>query len=623
MKKAIYINTLFLLAASLVFTACNKGFLDTQSQNRFPADVTWSDGNLAQAFINGLYAGLYEGGFQEEMLASLTDEAIFTHAGRGINTVNEGNLNPSNPGFMDAHTEWGNMYNIIRMTNLAVEGLATATFDNPALKQKLEGEARLLRAYYYHQLLRFYGGIPLITKSYKLNEDYSAARNTYAEVSDFIIKEADAAYTLLKDKQMQRGDVSALTALALKSRQLLYDASDLHDMPTAKAKSAVLAAYGKPELLGFVSGDRKARWTAARDAAKKVLDEAVAGYKTNLAAPVSFDQAKKNYLSIAMGGGSKHPDADPAITSTNESIFERTFSRDLDEGAQQHGLRQGPNGYNNWAGNTPIEELVDDYVMMDGTKFDWNNPAEKADPYVNREARFYICFLYDGAPWKPRGRTEDPANEIQTGSYTMNGTTIPGLDTRLGPIENWNGSFTGYYFRKFVDPDPNLRDNSGRQYIPWPFFRYTEAMFNYIEACIELGEDGEARTWLNKIRFRAGLPAVTESGDALRQRYRLEKRVEMVFEEQRYFDARRWMIAPQTLGRKTTYIQVRGVLKPGATAPSPYRKDKTKFDYTYTPVETNSLENRIWLDKMYYRPIRLDEIQKNKLLDGSQNPGYE
>jgi hypothetical protein len=156
--------------------------------------------------------------------------------------------------------------------------------------------------------------------------------------------------------------------------------------------------------------------------------------------------------------------------------------------------------------------------------------------------------------------------------------------------------------------------------VPWPYFRYTEALFNYVEANIELGQDAEARTWLNKIRFRAGMPAITESGDALRQRYRNERRIEMALEEQRLFDARRWMIAPTTLGRKTTFINVEGTLKAGATAPVPYRKDKTKFDYTYTPVVNNDLENRTWVDKMYYRPIDLGEIQRNSLL--VQNPGY-
>jgi hypothetical protein len=321
-----------------------------------------------------------------------------------------------------------------------------------------------------------------------------------------------------------------------------------------------------------------------------------------------------------MGGASKHPDADPAVLSTNELLFVRTFTPDRNEGAQQHGLRQGPNGYNNWSGNSPIQELVDDYEMMDGTRFSWNNPEQKINPYDNRDPRFYVSFLYDGAPWKPRGRAEDPANEIQTGTYFVGNTKIPGLDTRQGPIENWNGSFTGYYFRKFIDPDPDLRDNTGRQNVPWPFFRYTEAILNYVEASIELGQEAEARNWLNKIRFRAGMPAVNDAADALRQRYRNERRVEMAYEEQRLFDARRWMIAKETLGRKVMYIQIEGRLKPGATAPVPYRKDKSKFDYTYAPVENNDLENRTWLDKMYYRPITKVEVQKNSLLE--QNPGY-
>jgi hypothetical protein len=302
-------------------------------------------------------------------------------------------------------------------------------------------------------------------------------------------------------------------------------------------------------------------------------------------------------------------------------LFVRTFTLERVENGMRIGLQNGPNGYNNWAGNTPIQQLVDDYEMMDGTPFDWNNPAHKADPYVNRDPRFYASILYDGAPWKPRGRAEDPANEIQTGTYFGAGNTkIVGLDTRQGPIENWNGSFTGYYIRKFIDPDPTIRDNTSPQTVPWPFFRYTEAIFNYVEASIELGEDAEARDWLNKIRFRAGMPALTVAGEALKERFRNEKRIEMAYEEQRYHDARRWMIAPQVFGRKAQYITIVGTLKPGASAPTPYRKDKTKFDYTYTPIENNTLENRVWTDKMYYRPLTLAETQRNSGL--VQNPGF-
>ncbi len=619
MKKTHQLTMLTILLLGALLAGCKKDFLNTQPLDQISASETWKDPALAEAFVTGIYGALYEGGFDEQMLASISDEAIFTHAGRGINTINEGILNPSNTGWVNRHTNWNNMYNFIRTANIALESLPTATVDK-VLKDRLEGEARFLRAYMYHQLLRFYGGVPLITKPYNLGEDFTITRNTYAEVSAFILKEVDDASKLLTGKAKIRGRASDLAVLALKSRQLIYDASDLHDVPTAKAKSSVISAYATPALIGFLTGDRRARWQAAKDAAKAVLDAAGSGYKTNLGTPETADNGRKNYLSIALGGASKHPDADPGVASTNEQLFIRTFTLERPEGAQQHGLRQGPNGYNNWAGNTPIQELVDDYEMMDGTRFDWNNPTQKADPYVNRDPRFYASILFDGQGWKPRRRNEDPANEIQTGSYVLGANRQAGLDTRQGPIENWNGSFTGYYFRKFVDPDLNLRDNTDRQTVPWAYFRYTEALFNYAEACLELGEDGEARNWLNRIRFRAGMPALTESGDALRQRYRNERRIEMAFEEQRFFDVRRWMVAATTVGRKSTFMQIEGRLKAGETATIPYKKDKAKYTYTYTPVVNNDLENRTWLDKSYFRPITLSETQiNNKLV---QNPGY-
>ena len=620
--KTLKNNLIIALAIVLVFGSCKRDFLDTTPSSSIPSTLTWSDAPLSEAYVTGIYSGLGNGGFDEQMLAALSDEAVFTHAGRGINTINEGTLNPSNTGWVNNTYEWTNIYNTIRLANVALENLPKATFGNQTLQDRLSGEAHFLRAYYYQQLLRYYGGVPLVMKSYNLNEDYSLDRSSYDDCVKAILKDCDDAITLLSGKTMPKGRASKNAALALKSRVLLYAASDLHDMPTAKAKSSVISAFTKPEILGYVSGDRTARWQAAKDAAKAVLDAAGSGYKLNLVAPATLDEAKKNYMSIAMAGGSKSSLVDAAAAT--EVIFERSWSPDKDETGKYVGLNNGPNGYHNWAGNSPIQELVDDYEMMDGTRFDWSNPAQKADPYKNRDPRFYASILYDGAPWKPREKISgnvDPANQIQIGKYQVASGTVAGLDTRQSTIENWNGSWTGYYMRKFIDPNPDIVENTTRQLIPWPFFRYTEAVFNYAEACIELGQDLEARTWLNKIRFRAGMPALTESGDALRQRYRNERRIELAYEEQRYHDARRWMIAPQTLGRKLVYISVTGTLKPGATAPSPYRKDETLYNYTYLPVEDNSLENRQWLDKMYYRPITRDEINKNnKLLN---NPGYQ
>jgi hypothetical protein len=143
---------------------------------------------------------------------------------------------------------------------------------------------------------------------------------------------------------------------------------------------------------------------------------------------------------------------------------------------------------------------------------------------------------------------------------------------------------------------------------------------NYVEACIELGEEPEARTWLDKIRFRAGMPAVTESGAALMARYQNERRIELAYEEHRYHDARRWMIAPTTLGRPIQEIYIEATLKPGKTALSPYRHDKTVYNYTYAPQLNTENESRKWDDKMYYRPLTRNEVSRNAKL--VQNPGY-
>jgi hypothetical protein len=196
MKKITHITVFTFLLAVTLLTACKKDFLNTLPLDQVQASETWKDPALSEAFVNGIYAGLGEGGFtnsSEEMLASFSDEAIFTHAGRNINLVNQGTANPSNPGLVAGPTEWTVVYNNIRRANIALENLPLATFENAALKERLKGEAHFLRAYYYHQLLRFYGGAPLITKVYALGEDYTAARNTYEEISSFILKETDSA----------------------------------------------------------------------------------------------------------------------------------------------------------------------------------------------------------------------------------------------------------------------------------------------------------------------------------------------------------------------------------------------------------------------------------------------
>jgi len=622
-NRNTYIFTLILLV--LLGSGCKKDFLSVQPPTAIPAELVWKDPALAQAFVTEIYNGLSVGGFAEQMLSSVSDESLFTHPTRGIDLVNSSNINPTTLGWVDATWDYNQMYNRIRSCNITIERLTGTdnAITDQNIKDQLLGQAYFLRAYFYQQLLRFYGSVPIITKSYSLDDDFKVKRATYEECVNFILKDCEESFKLLTGKGMQKGQANSLAALALKSRVLLYAASDLHDIPAAKAKSAVISAYPTPEFLGYLSGDRNARWDSAQKAAKAVMD-AGTGYKMGLSAPVSEAEGRVNYKSIAMGGGSKAPGIDASAAS--ELIFARYF---IDRSDMRYGRANGPNGYHNWAGNTPVGLLVDDYEMADGTKFSWTNTAQKAMPYQNRDPRFYATILYDAAGWKPRDKVSggvDPANQIQTGEYDLKddkGNTIrlKGLDTRGSSIENWNGSWTGYYTHKFIDPDPNIVDASQPQFIPWPFFRYTEAVMNYIEASIELGQLSEAELWLNRIRFRSGMPAITGgSKEELKEIYRHERRIEMVYEEQRYHDTRRWMTAPVTLGRKTTYIKVSGTFKPGKTMSAPYHYDPAVYDYTYTPTTETAQEDRKWDDKIYFRPFTRDEINRNNLL--IQNPGY-
>ncbi len=610
MKKIVF------CLLSLVVFGCNDDFVNTKPLDQLGESTVWTDASLAEAFVSEIYAGFGNGGFDEQMNASLTDETIFTHPGRNITTITESRSNPANPGWINGTLSWGNMYLRIRACNLALSNLEAPKFTNPVLVDRMKGEVKFLRAYYYQQLIRYFGAVPIIDKPFTLNDsDFLSPRNTWEECVNFIVKNCDEAAALLDGKTTAAGRANKAAALALKARVLIYAASDLHDMPTAKSKSSVLSSYAKPELVGYVSGDRKARWEKARDAAKAVLDLPGFGYALNLTNPVSSADGTANYMnaSLAKNGGEK------------EILIGRYFINAKQEGGGRQGLFNGPNGYHNWAGNTPIQLMIDDYEMMDGSKFDWNKTEHASAPYTDRDPRFYASILYEGARWKPRTSdvaSKDPVNQIQTGQYILaNGTTVFGLDTRKSSVEDWNGSYTGYYIRKFVDPNPAIIDQNTWQQVPWPILRYTEMVFHYAEALIELGDHANALLWLNKVRFRAGMPALTETGDALKQRFRNEKRVEMYLEEQRYHDTRRWMIAPTTLGRKANGINVTGVAKAGATIPNPYRFDPNAFSYTYKVFEIDpGKENRAWLDKMYYLPIHRDEMNRNNKL--VQNPGY-
>ena len=581
----------YILGFVLVFysISCDTDFLNVEPEDRFPAETVWKDPGLVEAFVNDMYRGLNHG-IRELMLGSLVDESHFIH-NYGSAQVVQSNLTSADVGSFSRadfdEFKWQELYERIRQINLFNERIEEVPFDGLLLKNRLMGEVHFLNAYYYHNLVRLYGGVPLVTKAYKLEDEFLIPRSSLQECIQYIVDECDKAASLLPAEYTSGGgDIGRATrgaALALKSRILLYAASELYNNPSWAS------GYSKPELISS-SGDRTAKWRAARDAAKAVIDLGLYSLQ-NTGNPV------KDYVDLFL------------LKDSKEAIFSRYFikSRGWEDGALP-GLANGPNGYHNWGGNTPVQELVDDYEMTDGSKFNWSNPAHAAAPYQNRDPRFSASILHDQSLWRPRPadvKEIDPVGKVIIRSVeTAPGVWSPGLDTRDGPIEDWNGGYSGYYLRKFIDPTVvhEYAAAGGNQEVPWHFFRYGEILLNYAEACIELGEEAEAKNYLNMIRDRAGMPDITESGQALKGRYKNERRIELVFEQHRYFDIRRWMIAPQAMGRNANGV----VINQPLSGPVAY--------------SLNKIQDRAWNNKMYFLPITLDEINRNENL--IQNPLY-
>lgn len=603
MKNIIKYIILFMCIA-VSTTSCKKDFLNTEPLTSFSDIAVWSDPILIQTFIDGIYSnvnnptnggdGVLKGEFVDEMHDQWYSFYDF----------NNSLLTPDNNNAKWFHENWAKLYKNIRACNLFFDKIdGVTTFDNTLtngvlLKDRMRGEVHFLRGYLYSQLVNLYGGVPLVKISLGLNDEVNLPRDAYADCIQFIVDECDSAAALLPlvESGKNQGRVTKGAALTLKARVLLSAASDLYNTP-------VFPGYAHPELIGYVGGDRTARWQAAKAAAKAVMDLGI--YSLYKAVPEPGDSVAQNYADIFVKDG------------TEEDIWVRyykttplSFQRELN----LLSLVAGPNGWHLYGEDTPVGELVDDYEMSDGSSFSWSDPTKAMEPYKNREPRFYASILYEGVKFRPRPvdiQPLDPVGVIQAGKWEKwdNSTNSMyekfGLDTRESPVEGFNAGYTGYYLRKFIDPAVDGQFSTDGT--PWRYMRYAEVLLNYAEACIELNQDAEARTYINMIRTRAGMPDVTESGMALRDRYRHERRIEFFGEENRFFDVRRWVIGPQA------YQQFSGVK-------IVYRLNSDHSTSTIPEITPFVLQDCNWLNRAYFFPITRDELNKNSML--VQNPDY-
>jgi hypothetical protein len=505
MKQILKIFIIFLIVG--LTSSCGKEFLQLDPLSDYSDAAVWNDPALIETFVNNIYRNALGWPYSIERLSDYVDESHFT-PDWDVTNFNKSLI--TSDGLMGwqvswatphtLHFRWAPLFSNVRACNIffeKTEGVDFGEDDLNAKVNRLKGEVHFLRAYTYHYLAALYGGVPLITKSYGLSDEFEVARNTYEETMNFIIADLDAAAALLPAVPEKEGQATEGAALHLKARALLYAASDVHHTMNTYAPG-----YSNPELLGYTSGSQASRWQAAKDAAEDVIG--LNRYSLVNPSPGPGDDIAQDFIDYFISYGPE-----------SEDILLQYFTPKTEEGWDGYNpaLYCGPNGYHNWGNNVPLGELVDDYEFADGTAFDWSNPAHAADPYTGREARFYATILYEGADWRVRPSDVqgiDPWNKIQVGHvYDMSGELlVPGVDTRSGPIEDWNGGKSGYYVKKFVDKsvDPQYV----KQDIPFRHFRYGEVLLNAAEACIELGEDGNAQGYLNQIRARAGQPDITD-----------------------------------------------------------------------------------------------------------------
>src|SRR5665648_280200 len=581
MKRNYY--NIFVLGLSLFFTfSCSESILEKEPLDAISDVAVWSDPALVQSFVNARYNQISHGWYSEAWEGSMCDEMFLTWS-RSCEPINQGYVSPSTKHSMngghwgETGRDWGTEWKNIGACNAFFDNIDNVVYTDPAVKNQLVGEITFIRALMYWDLVYRWGGMPLITKSYNINtvsEIYDIKRNSYKDNIDFLVAECDKAAGLLPASftGSDKGRATKVAALALKSRILLYAASPL--MNDARSDDP-------DNLVHYATPDAN-RWKKAADAAQAALDAALdGGYKLF---DSYGDDVKAKYDGIFLEGGN------------SEVLFDReggssTLSLNLgyiDEA-------NGPNGYGSWGGNTPISEFVDDFEMADGTRFNWSNPVHAANPYLNRDPRLYFTVLCNGDMWKGRA--------VESFFFKKaDGTETGGQDTKYGG-NSWNTSASGYNVRKFLRESHVV---NSWNFAPrnWIWFRLAEVYLNLAEAKYNSGDEAGAKVALNAIRDRARMPQVTSSGTQLWNDIVYERRVELAFEEHRYFDERRWKIAETVLNRNATGIRV-------------FKNSDGTF--TYTPGQF--VEERKFISpRMYWLPIQLDEINKNPNLQ--QNPGY-
>lgn len=543
---------LIIFFAFITIVSCEN--LEITPSDRLSDAAIWNDPITAELFLNDIYFSLNAGPYptvwtnlpseiSNDPLDNFTDNTTYgPDAGPASALLfNSGSYGPSNPLF---NNQWRNMYANIRKCNLFMEKVTASKFPK-ATKQSLMAQARFMRAYFYKQLVDLFGGVPIITEVLHNDiegEDIFYTRNTYEECITFIQEE---------------------TTLAADSLPVSWTGKNIGRI----TRGAALAMKGEAELYA-------GRWSEAAATNQAIIDEMGS---TNIYGLFA------NYAGLFYANNENN----------KEVIFDIQFAPELryKNINQYWGVPMVAKGAG-WGTCDPTQNLVDSYEFKDGlTEAEGSTLFNPAQPYTNRDNRFYASIIYDGSMWR--------GTRIYTRLGIPNNANEINITGKTG-----NCGRTGYFTKK--QQDSTIYSTSSRlDGLNVIVYRYAEVLLNYAEAKNELsGPDVSVYNAVNAVRFRAGQPGLPAGldQDGMRQRIRRERRIEFALEGKYFYDIMRWRTAEVVFSQPIKGMKITssgGVL-------------------TYTRINVRSVT--FDPSKNYLQPIPQYALDQNPEL--VQNPGY-
>lgn len=491
---------LLILLSVFVFAACD--FMDCNESDYYSLEQTKESYARVKQFVTNVYGYLPDDfcSIDGAMQDAATDDAIHVYETSDVQRFVNGTWSPN----YTIDDKFAHYYKGIFDANFYLENLVGLTFDDWKYGDEYEDwmkeypnyekEVRLLRAFFYFELVKRYQNVPLITKVLTQAEANSAEPTSADVVFNFIISECtEVAKTLPVNynnfgKDKETGRVTKGVALALKARAALYAASPL-----------------------FNKNNEKSKWVTAAEAAYEIIGTQELGYK--------LDKSFANLFGVQNN-------------KSQEAIWVRPTGENSDFEASNF-----PMGVKGGRTSTcPTENLVSAFEMKTGKPFDWNEENMKKDPYANRDPRLYLTIVHNGMNWP----TTTPVEIWEGGA---NGLPLT------------NATTTGYYLRKYVNSSVSFEPGAPttKAHHNWVLFRYAEVLLNYAEAMVNAYGNIEHTTEkcgmkaldaVNSVRNRDGIkmPALpnTLSDIEFMKRLKNERRVELAFEGHRFWDLRRW-----------------------------------------------------------------------------------